>query len=126
MASNQTTKAEKTVRAPVLPGTIVALIALIGADCAMAGRTAAERGHKSAVIAARAVTPTAMAARATTAKIVLVGASLLVMLLLSRQISCFAQRPTAVLSTVRLNATRPPRLRRKSTISYHTGGLYGP
>jgi hypothetical protein len=126
MVFNQTARAEKTTRASVWPGTVVALVALIGADCAVAGRTAAERGHKSAAIAVRAVTPTAMAARASTAKLVLAGAGLLVLLLLSRQTSCFAQRPIAVLSAARLDTTRPPPLRRKTTISYHTGGLYGP
>jgi hypothetical protein len=126
MADHQTGRNEKAVRAFVLPGTVVALIALIGVDCAVASRTVAERGHKSATIAVRSMAPAMMASRATTTRLVLAGATLLFLLLLSRHTSCLGQRSVAVQPSGATHAWRPLLQRRKRSISYHIGGLYGP
>ena len=126
MALNQTVRGDKTARASLWSGTVVALVALIGVDCAVVARTTADRGHKSAIIAVRSIAPAAMAARTTTTKLVLVSTSLLVLLFLSRQVSCLPQKPTLAPALARSPRPRPPRQPRKTTLAYHTGGLYGP
>jgi hypothetical protein len=127
MALNQTIRGDKTARASLWSGTVVALVALIGVDCAVIARTTADRGHKSAIIAVRSVAPAAMAARTTTARLVLAGAtSLLILLLLNRQVSCLPQKLIVAPLRAPSTQTRPPRLLRKAGLAYHTGGLYGP
>jgi hypothetical protein len=126
MAVHQTGRIEKAGRAFVWPGTVVALVALIGVDCAVASRTVADRGHKSATIAVRSMAPAVMATRATTTRLVLAGATLLFLLLLSRHTSCLGQRSIALQPSGATHAWRPLLQRRKRSISYYTGGLYGP
>ena len=126
MTAHQTGRNEKAVRAFVWPGTVVALVALIGVDCAMAGRTVAERSHKSATISVRSMAPAVIAARASTTRLVVAGATLLFLLLLSRHTSCLGQRSIAAQPSGATGIWRPLLQRRKRSISYHTGGLYGP
>ena len=125
MNRNHPTTCERPVRAAALHGAVVAVVALLGADCAVTVSAAFDRVPKAAVHS-RLVAPAA-AVRACTPTVTWTAASLLLLLVLGRQL-VWIQPLTRLEDDARLVTARDPasRLRRSISISYHTGGLYGP
>ncbi|MBN2563805.1 MAG: hypothetical protein JXQ75_23045 [Phycisphaerae bacterium] len=111
----------------ILPGALVAVLALVGVDYVMTASMAAERVHRGTSVAARAVVPSGAAVRARAHQPSWTATVLIVLLVLGRQIVSIVLRPAAA-GLVRPvdNVGRILLLRRKTSISYYTGGLYGP
>lgn len=126
MNCQQPTTSERPARTAALNGVVVVVVALLGVDCAVTVPAAFERAPRAAVHAG-IVMPAAAAVRACTPTVTWTIASLLILLLLGHQLA-WIQPLVRLAGAMRLTTARAPisRLRRSHSISYHTGGLYGP
>lgn len=117
---------ERSPLAAVLPGAVVALAALIGAD-ALAS-SSLERLHRSTAVAAHAVSPSRPTLLSAGANLSWAAATLLMVVVLLRRAPAFACRAVAEGESIAHPA--PPGalciLQRKFRMSYRTGGRYAP
>ncbi len=124
---SQRAKIDKPVRVPVLPGAIVVVVTLLGADSAFAASMTLDRAHRATSIVARSMVPSNATGTARSSHMTWAAASLIVLLVLGRQVLSVVPRPTVVgLVPLAGAASTVPLLRRKSSISYHIGGSHGP
>jgi hypothetical protein len=112
----------------VLPGTILALVAFVGVEGSLTGHHAAWRPHKGAAITIRAAMPTVVSARSVIgASLTFAAGGLVLLLLLSRRTPILARaariEPGPGLSR---GSSSLGLIHQRTSISYHTGGLYGP
>ncbi len=120
---------EKLLRPAVLPGALVAIIAMVGVDCAVSAAQPVERVWKGPSIVARVVVPANAnhAALVSVTGLSLCSIALVALLLLGRQSAFVAYRLLRPLATQPQGSPLPAlRLRARMSISYYTGGLYGP
>jgi hypothetical protein len=127
MDRNQQTTSDRPVRASAVHGAIVAIAALLGADCAITAGTVIDRAPRTASITARVISPAASAVRACTPTFTWTATALLILLVAGGQL-VWNQPLARPYDEARSAALCDPasRLRRSNSISYHSGGLYGP
>ncbi|MFH1417586.1 MAG: hypothetical protein ABII12_04775 [Planctomycetota bacterium] len=118
---------EKLARPVVLPGAIVAIVAMVGVDCAVSAVQPVERTWKGPSIVARTVVPANSALLASAAGLSLGTAAFVALLLFGRQTAFVAYRFLCCDAPQTLGSPWPAMLlRARMSISYHTGGRYGP
>jgi len=112
----------------VLPGTILALVAFVGIEGSLTGLHGAWRPHKGAAIAVRAAMPAVASARAVIgASLAFAAGGLVLLLLLSRRTPTLARAAGAEVDPGPFcRSSSLGLIHRRTSISYHTGGLYGP
>ena len=126
MSARSATIRETSIRAAILPGAVVAVLALVGVDVASKASLANQRLAKAAWVSARSTSAGAGIVRTATAKVTWTAAALLLLLAVGQPIdiappACGTGADREVLSAVGV-----ARLRRRHSISYHTGGRNGP
>lgn len=127
MDADQTSSGERPVRAAVLSGVVVVLVALIGVDCAMAVPGRSHVGDKGCVVAASGAAVCHAGLRVHVSTLVWTASALVLLLLLGRRVPVLAVCWPVADAGVPADGTRPAMLlRRRLSISYHSGGLYGP
>ena len=116
---------DRSTRPFAVAGVLVGAVALLGFD--LTYPAAAARGHKSPSAMVHAVAPGNSAAIVMTPALAGSALVLALMLWLGRQ-SIDSLRGFPPIEPVRSAgcSTIPPMLRSRVSISYHTGGLYGP
>jgi len=117
---------EWSPRTAVLPGAVVALVALMGVDSLAS--TSLERLHRSTAVVAYAVSPSRPALLSPRANLTCTAATLLMVVVLLRRAPVFVCRVVA--ETGFAAHPTPSRalsiLQRKFRMSYRTGGRYAP
>jgi hypothetical protein len=122
-ARDDSARGDKLARLPVWPGVLVAIVALVGVHQVAAG----SRGHRAAAMAVRVATPSNAVVLAQVSGLTWAVAALAVLLLLGRQVrSIRPQVAPALFVPLAGRAWAALLPRRKTSISYHTGGLHGP
>lgn len=127
MSAQPATIRETSLRAAILPGAVVAVLALVGVDVASKTSILNERLAKAAWISARTTSAGAGLVRTSTTRVTWTAAALLLLLLAVSQPmdiappECGARADRRLLSAVGL-----ARLRRRHSISYRSGGRHGP
>lgn len=106
----------------------MALVALFGIDSAVVAQASACRHHKSASVAIRAAVPACAPGRAAVGGgLAAAAAALAILLMLGRQTIDMGRRPIVVADLLHAGeSSLPLYLQHKVSISYHSGGLYGP
>jgi hypothetical protein len=118
---------DKPARLAVWPGVLVAVVALVGVHQVAAASVAGPRGHRAAALAVRVATPGNAVVLAQVSGLTWAVAVLAVLLLLGRQVRSIRPRVApAELVPLAGQAWAALLPRRKTSISYHTGGLLGP
>ncbi len=118
---------ESPICRAVLPGALVAIVAMVGVDCAVSVAQPVERTWTGQSIVANSVIPSNSAILASVTGLSLTTAALVALLLFGRQSAFVAYRVLRPLATQPQGSPWPTmRLKAKMSISYHTGGLYGP
>ena len=127
MDADQTSSGERPGLPAVLSGAVVVLVALIGVDCAMAVPGRGHVGDKGCVVAACGAPVCHAGLRVHVSTLVWTASALVVLLLLGRRVPVLTVRRPAVHLVIATDGSRPAMLlRRRLSISYHSGGLYGP
>ena len=127
MTANQTASRDTPARPAVLPGAVVALVALLGVQYATAPSVTADRVHKTVAVAVRAATPANAAILSRARMLNWTAGALVILLVIGRQVLSIVS-PLATARLIPLTDAVPAvlLLRRKASISYHNGGRYGP
>ena len=121
------TRSAKQTRSGTNSTVVIALVALIGVDCAMTATAGGPRAHKAAAVAVRAVVPHTAAVLAKTQSLTWPAMALVILLILGRPLLLVLPRPVAGgLLLPAPSGLAALLLRRRTSISYHTGGLHGP
>jgi hypothetical protein len=127
MDADQTLSGERPGRPAVLSGAVVVLAALIGAGCAMAVPGRVHAGDKGGVVAAWCAPVCHAGLRVHVSTLVWTASALVVLLLLGRRVPVLTVcRPVADVAMASDGSRPAMLLRRRLSISYHSGGLYGP
>ena len=127
MDANRIQVTDKPTRASALPGALVALAAIIGANFAVSATAAMGGLHKPSGVAVRAIMPVKTAFPTAARALTLTAGALLVLLLLRTAPILLGRMVVVQRGSGRFCGSRlPSRLRRKLIISCRTGGLYGP
>jgi hypothetical protein len=116
---------ETFARRAALPRAVVLVVALIGIDCAIPASAAGDRVHRTPAVALRSVSPSSPAALTGAAGIATLA--LMLMLLFGGQQLDPAPLLRAVRTiTIRGDSAIGAAVRRRYSISYRSGGRYGP
>jgi len=121
-----TSRTEWSPRTAILPGAVVALAALIGAD-ALAS-TSLERLHRSTAVVAHVVSPSRPTLLSPAANLTWTAATFLMVVVMLRRSPAFVSRPVAGGAPSAHPAPRSALciLQRKFRMFYRTGGRYAP
>ena len=126
MSARPATIRETSIRAAILPGAVVAVLALVGVDVASKASFSHERLAKAAWVSARSTSACTGIVRTATARVTWTAAALLLLLAVSQPMDIAPPECRTGANREVLGAAGNARLRRRHSISYHAGGRYGP
>lgn len=127
MDIDQTISSTRTHRQRLLPGALVALVAVVGIDLASSGTMVPLASHGIVPAVARATSPSGAAILTRRTTLVWCTATLLLFLVFGRQLVTVHARHAPISAVSVSDPGRRALLqKRKLAISYRAGGLYGP
>jgi hypothetical protein len=126
MRTRPATIRDASIRAAILPGAVVAVLAVVGVEAAAKASIPNDRLAKTAWVGCRSTTVVATIARVAPSKVTWAAAAMLLLLAVGQPIDIPPPERQVVGADGRAGAPGRARLRRRHSISYRVGGRLGP